>query len=100
MIRPVVLVWIGLAAVVAVSLFLVKYKVQDLDEQLATIESDKLAAQQSIHVLEAEWAYLNRPEILESLSAKYLQLNPTEAKQLIVFDPKKLTSNPDLGATR
>ena len=43
MIRPVVLVWIGLAAVVAVSLFLVKYKVQDLDEQLATIETHWVA---------------------------------------------------------
>ncbi|MBT6441790.1 MAG: hypothetical protein HOK61_05130, partial [Alphaproteobacteria bacterium] len=51
MIRPVTLVWVGLAAIVAVSLFLVKYKVQGLDEQMATLDAEKRATQEAIHVL-------------------------------------------------
>ena len=86
MIRPVTLVWIGLAAVVAVSLFLVKYKVQDLDEQLADLEAEKRATQEAIHVLEAEWTYLNRPERLEGLAKKHLELAPASPAQLVVFE--------------
>ena len=97
MIRPVALVWIGLAAVVAVSLFLVKYKVQDLDEQLAKLEAKKITTQESIHVLEAEWTFLNKPDRLESLANKYLELSPTEAKQLIVYDPRITLSHDNLG---
>ena len=97
MIRPVAVVWIGLAAVVAVSLFLVKYKVQDLDEHLADLERDKLATQEKIHVLEAEWTYLNRPERLESLAHKYLELGPTDPTQLIVYEPVQIKHTIEVG---
>jgi len=86
MIRPVTLVWIGLAAVIAISLFLVKYKVQDLDDQLAALETEKRKTQEAIHVLEAEWTYLNRPERLENLASKHLTLEPASPAQLVVYD--------------
>ena len=86
MIRPRVILWIGLAAIVGVSLFVVKYEVQSLDEHLLGLEKEKLVTERSIHVLEAEWAHLNRPERLERLAKKYLNLHPANPKQLIVSD--------------
>lgn len=87
MIRPVTLVWVGLAAIVAVSLFFVKYKVQGLDEQMATLDAEKRATQEAIHVLDAEWTYLNRPERLEALAEKHLSLSPASPAQLAVYGP-------------
>tara|TARA_Y100001970_G_scaffold294367_1_gene451768 strand:- start:15427 stop:15720 length:294 start_codon:yes stop_codon:yes gene_type:complete len=86
MIRPRVILWIGLAAIVGVSLFVVKYEVQSLDEHLLGLEKEKLVTERSIHVLEAEWAHLNHPERLERLAKKYLNLHPANPKQLIVYD--------------
>ena len=86
MIRPRVILWIGLAAIVGVSLFVVKYEVQSLDEHLLGLEKEKLVTERSIHVLEAEWAHLNRPERLERLAKKSLNLHPANPKQLIVSD--------------
>ncbi|SVD07558.1 uncharacterized protein METZ01_LOCUS360412, partial [marine metagenome] len=40
-----------------------------------------------IHVLEAEWAYLNRPQRLAQLTTKYLSfLSPVLPSQIVSFD--------------
>lgn len=76
------LFWVVLTAMVGFGLFHVKYKVHSLEEDLRRLNASILEEQEQLHVLEAEWAYLNRPARLERLTAKYLDLRPLEADQI------------------
>jgi hypothetical protein len=86
MIRPAVIVCIGVIAVLAVALFLVSYRVQRLDKELAALDRQALAHQEAIHVLRAEWSYLNRPDRLADLSKRYLPLEPVNVHHVITAD--------------
>lgn len=86
MIRSATVLWIGLALCLGAGLFQVKHEVQVLEEELAHLNRAILADQEAIHVLRAEWAYLNRPERLEALSRRYLEIAPLAAAQLITID--------------
>lgn len=80
--RPAALLGIALLALSVFALFQVKYKVQNLRRDLAEIERQIEADKQSIHVLEAEWAYLNRPERLRRLADQYLDLRYVNVAQI------------------
>ena len=75
------LFWIFLAATVAFGLFHVKYKVQTLEDDLRRLNAGITAEQEQLHVLRAEWSYLNQPERLQALSARHLTLSPLDADQ-------------------
>jgi hypothetical protein len=68
--------WGALIIAVGISLFLVKYKVQGLEGQLAAKRAEIVRDRSEIRVLEAEWTYLNDPERLRRLSEQYLGLRP------------------------
>jgi cell division protein FtsL len=85
MMRPATLTWVGLAASAAVALFLVKYEVQNLNDELAALQNDVIAQHEAIHVLRAEWSYLNRPERLAKLAKRHLDLEPMAPSQLISY---------------
>ncbi len=76
------LFWIGLAAAVGFGLFHVKYKVQALEDDLARLNAGIVAGQEQLHVMRAEWAYLNRPDRLEELNARFLGLGPLAPAQI------------------
>jgi cell division protein FtsL len=87
------LFWILLAATVGFSLFHVKYKVQTLEDDLNRLNAEITKEQEQLHVLRAEWAYLNQPARLQELSARHLTLEPLDAGQIgliedIPFRPK------------
>lgn len=77
------LMWAALTIVVGISLFMLKYQVQALEDQLhatyAQIEKDKSA----IRVLQAEWAYLNDPGRLRRLSEQHLGFAAPVQAQII-----------------
>lgn len=79
------MLWAALTVVVGISLFLLKYEVQGLEDQLrgtyAKIEHDKT----SIRVLEAEWTYLNDPGRLRRLSEQHLGFTAPIASQIITL---------------
>ena len=81
--RFTVIMWAALTVVVSVSLFLLKYQVQALEDQLqatyAQIERDKSA----IRVLQAEWTYLNDPTRLRRLSEQHLGFSAPAANQVL-----------------
>lgn len=68
--------WITVIVVAAFMLYRVKYEVQSLKTQVAEINKEIIQERESLRVVSAEWAYLNRPERLKALSDKYL--NGTE----------------------
>ena len=75
-------IWCVLAVVAAVAAFTVKYQVRDLESQLAALESRLADGREEIHVLKAEWSYLNRPERLADLAGRYLDLAPMAPAQM------------------
>ena len=74
--------WLTLAIIVGFGLFHVKYQVQALEEELARLNAAILKEQQQIHVLRAEWSYLNRPDRIAELAARYLELEPMKPAQI------------------
>jgi hypothetical protein len=73
--------WLLLAALAGYALFQVKYEVVTLEEELARLNAATLREQNQIHVLEAEWSYLNQPQRLEELNERYLHLKPINPAQ-------------------
>lgn len=82
MIGRITLLWVGLAAGVAAGLFQVKYEVQALEGRMNRINRAVLADQQAIHVLKAEWSYLNQPTELAKRAVGNLDLKSVAAAQI------------------
>jgi hypothetical protein len=80
------IVAIGLAGAVAAGLYQLKHEVMLLEQDLARVNREILDDQEAVHVLKAEWTYLNEPRRLEALSKRHLELAPLAAAQLITID--------------
>lgn len=85
MMRGMTILWTMLALVVGVGLFLLKYEVQSLEERLASVNADIRRNQESIHVLKAEWSYLNDPTRLRELNERHLSLKPYLPEQVVAI---------------
>jgi hypothetical protein len=83
MIRPGTVLLLGCTAAIAAGLFWVKYRVASLEDAYVARNAELLREQEAIHVLKAEWAYLNNPERLERLAGEYLDIRPLEGAQLV-----------------
>lgn len=71
-----------MAAAVSVALFVVKYRVQDLEAEFKEVNRQISASQNNIHVLRAEWSHLNQPQRLRQLAGQYLEIGPLDAKRI------------------
>ncbi|EPY02978.1 periplasmic protein TonB [Magnetospirillum fulvum] len=78
--------WIGLAACIGVGLFLVKHEVKDQERRLTALNAEIRANQESVHVLRAEWAYLNDPTRLRALAERHLGMHPVQPTQMASLD--------------
>ncbi len=74
--------WLMLVAVICFGLFLAKYEVQSLEAELLALNQVILDRQEELHVLKAEWALLSRPERIQRLSERHLDLQPVTAKRI------------------
>ncbi|MSO71995.1 MAG: hypothetical protein EXQ84_00075 [Rhodospirillaceae bacterium] len=74
--------WGILAIGVGVSLFLLKYKVLALENELVARQEQVVRDQAAIRVLQAEWTYLNDPERLRRLSSEHLGFRPATAANI------------------
>lgn len=83
---------LSLAVAAGIGLFYAKHRVQALEDELATLQRQILADRAAIHVLKAEWSFLNDPERLAELSRRHLELAPVSGSQLATIDdvPEKL----------
>ncbi|TAL01709.1 MAG: hypothetical protein EPO08_09380 [Rhodospirillaceae bacterium] len=75
--------WAALAVVVGVSMYLVKYKVQALENELISKREQITRDRGEIRVLDAEWTYLNDPGRLRRLSAQYLGFGPAVPQNVV-----------------
>jgi hypothetical protein len=82
MIRVGTLFWLVLVSATAFAMFGVKYQVQALEDELARTKRVTAAEEHETRVLDAEWAYLTRPEMLETMNHQFLSLAPISTKQL------------------
>ncbi len=65
-------------------LFQIKFKVQNLHRELVELKLQLEQEKSSIHVLKAEWAYLNQPERLDRLAKKFLDLVELKPEQIML----------------
>ena len=94
MIKRATLIWALLAMIAGAGLFVMKYQVQALEDRLARIDADIIADRQAVHVLKAEWSYLNRPARLDDLGRRLLGLEPLTAQRIIrITDLPMLAGN-------
>jgi len=86
MMRAATLLWALLATIAGTGLFLLKYQVQAEERHLRELRKDIAGTEQSIHVLKAEWSYLNDPLRLRELAERHLAMHPMRANQMVTID--------------
>lgn len=83
------LLYVAFTALLAGLLFWTSQNVQHAENVLDDSKSKLNAEQDSLHVLEAEWFYLTRPQRLEQLAKGKLDMEPAGAAEL-VSDPQNI----------
>ena len=84
--RQSTLALILLTVAVGSGLFLVKYRVQNLEDQLQTLNRDIADDRERIHVLRAEWSHFNEPDRLRALAGRHLDMMPVQSGQVVVHE--------------
>ena len=77
------------ATVAAAGLYLLGHHVEGLERRLDRLNQRMVQEEQSIQVLKAEWAYLNRPARLQELALENpdcLRLAPISPQQVVTMD--------------
>ena len=86
MMRGATILWAILVVASGIGLFLLKYQVQAQELHLREVRKDIGEAEQSIHVLKAEWSYLNEPLRLREQAERHLGMHPMKASQIALID--------------
>lgn len=93
--RFVIFCWLAAGTVTALILFQIKHEVRELEEEVAGIQRGILDNQEAVHVLEAEWSYLNSPARLGALAERHLGLAPIPAERVVGFEDLPLPGAPE-----
>jgi hypothetical protein len=81
------LAWMCVAGIAGFALFNVSFKVERLEGELNRLNKAVLKEQKAVHVLRAEWSYLNRPDRIEALARKLLpEMGVADAAQIGGWD--------------
>jgi cell division protein FtsL len=79
--RFVTFLWLAIAGIGALALYQLKHEVIALEKELARLNREIVREQEAIHVLRAEWSHVNRPERLQALAQRHLELQPLAPRQ-------------------
>jgi len=93
--RFVILCWLVAASATALILFQIKQEVRGLEDEIAATQREILRDQEAVHVLEAEWSYLNSPARIAALAERHLDLAPIPAERVVGFDDLPLPGVPE-----
>jgi cell division protein FtsL len=80
------LTWLTAIAIAALGLFHVKYEVQRLEKDLSQEQQLILEHREAIHVLKAEWSFLNQPTRISELAVRHLGLAPMIGEQVVQLE--------------
>jgi hypothetical protein len=75
--------WLVLGGALATFGFYVSDDVANLEKELQAVERAILEEQRAIHVMTAEWSYLNRPARIADLAERHLNLTPIGARRMV-----------------
>lgn len=75
-----------LAGAVGIGLFFIKHEVKEQEARLSELNREIERNQEAIHVLKAEWSYLNDPARLRALSEKFLSMKVVGPAQIATLD--------------
>ena len=76
---------VTLTCLVGFGMFVMKNQVQNLENELASINRNIEEDVKTIHILKAEWSHLNNPSRLRALATKHISLNQVKAEQIINY---------------
>lgn len=71
-----------LAALAGGLLYRTSYAVDEMQTRLSQLNRSIVAEQENIQVLGAEWTYLSEPHRIETLAAKYLNMESTKPQRV------------------
>ena len=71
------------AIAIGIGLFMVKYRVQDLEIQLVDLNRQIAGDREALQVLRAEWSHLNEPRRLKILANRYLGMAPVSLDKVM-----------------
>lgn len=94
MMRAATILWAVLAVAAGTSLFMLKYEVQSQEQRLSGLRKDIVETQESIHVLKAEWSYLNDPARLREQAERHLGLHPLKPSQIVTIASLPMNDTP------
>ena len=72
-------------ALMATGMFIIKNEVIALENDLEKINAQIREDQNALHVLKAEWTYLNDPSRIRHLSENHIHMKPLRGEQIISF---------------
>lgn len=85
MIRLSAAIALVLMGAAALTLYQLKHEVAALEAEHTRLARELAAERDAIHVLKAEWAFLDRPQRLATLAARHLELVPLGAEKIITI---------------
>lgn len=71
-----------LSLAIGFTLFHVKYRVVEIEQQLTHMNRQIKQENENIHILKAEWSHLNEPQRLQQLAEKFLDVAPIKTEQM------------------
>jgi len=80
--RITALIYMACFAALSMGLYLVKYSVQNIQREVVAMKDSLAHEKEALHLLKAEWAYLNRPERLQRLAQQHLDLVPLDSRKI------------------
>lgn len=95
--RFIILCWLVAGSVTALILFQIKQEVRVLEEEISSTRHAILEDQEAVHVLEAEWSYLNSPARIAALAERHLDLAPIPGERVVGFHDLPLPGAPEEG---
>lgn len=84
-----------LSALLGCIIYQIKHRVVDVERGVHSINREIIDTNESMHILKAEWGYLNQPRRLQALNNKYLQLRSIAHTQVASYQtlPTLVASN-------
>ena len=80
------------------TLYQVKTSIDERQDLLSSLELSIANTKRDIAVLEAEWAYISRPDRVMALSSDLLEMAPIGQDRILPLDaiPMRIDSNPSI----